>query len=466
MLRSRPEGDPLLPESCLETLAEQTGGREPLLASLMKAAIKIIECRLAREGEIQEGAVRAAPKPSALLIATLALWLAGVPGAIAADPYGAQPTWPHLFGSWGGLRDRLAARGIYPEVVLITEWVQNTHGGETTGSEILNNIDLTLRVEGAQAGLPLDGTFFLYVLSNFGGSPSENVGDFQVTSNIEAPSTAKLYEAWYEHRFLSDHLSLLAGLHDYNSEFYVVEYGLTLLNSSFGIGPEISQVPPSIFPTTALGARLRWTPGDGTYLLLGAYDGVPGDPDEERRTQIQLRRDDGIFYALEFGHIAGEPEGDYHKLGLGLWYRDTDYIDLTGNERAHNEGLYLLAEKSLYRSSDAARHLGGFLQLGITRDDRNEGEDYLGAGLIGTGLLAQRQDDVVSIGVALVRSSGAFRRTNPGSRRAETAIELTYRAEIRPGLWIQPDLQYVIHPGFDRALDDALVVGIRLEASF
>ena len=47
----------------------------------------------------------------------------------------------------------------------------------------------------------------------------------------------------------------------------------------------------------------------------------------------------------------------------------------------------------------------------------------------------------------------------------ETTIELTYRAPLTDWLTIQPDLQYVMHPGFDRSLDDALVIGLRVEFS-
>jgi porin len=71
-------------------------------------------------------------------------------------------------------------------------------------------------------------------------------------------------------------------------------------NSSFGISPDISQVPPSIFPTTSLAFIVSLLSGGG-YLHLGAYDGGPGDPDDPRGTHIILDGDDGIFCALEGG---------------------------------------------------------------------------------------------------------------------------------------------------------------------
>ncbi|MDY6947997.1 MAG: carbohydrate porin, partial [Pseudomonadota bacterium] len=47
--------------------------------------------------------------------------------------------------------------------------------------------------------------------------------------------------------------------------------------------------------------------------------------------------------------------------------------------------------------------------------------------------------------------------------RHESAIELTYRVQARSWLALQPDLQYIINPGTDPALEDAWVVGLRFE---
>jgi porin len=49
---------------------------------------------------------------------------------------------------------------------------------------------------------------------------------------------------------------------------------------------------------------------------------------------------------------------------------------------------------------------------------------------------------------------------------AEVAIELSYRAQITPWLALQPDLQYIVNPGFDGSVDDALAIGVRAEIAF
>ena len=70
---------------------------------------------------------------------------------------------------------------------------------------------------------------------------------------------------------------------------------------------------------------------------------------------------------------------------------------------------------------------------------------------------------MLGFAVAHARHSEAFRRVQPGSARAETTLELTYHAEVLPGLRVQPDVQYVIHPGSTPALENTLVFTLRVQ---
>jgi porin len=61
-------------------------------------------------------------------------------------------------------------------------------------------------------------------------------------------------------------------------------------------------------------------------------------------------------------------------------------------------------------------------------------------------------------------------------RDNETIIELTYQAQVTPWLIVQPDLQYVVHPGGNipnpnvsgdnTPIKDALVMGLRTAIKF
>jgi len=301
---------------------------------------------------------------------------------------------------------------------------------------------------------------------------TEIVGDVQTSSNIEAYRTVKLYEAWYEHKLINDRVSILAGLHDFNSEFDVLEYASLFINSSFGISPDISQVGPSIFSTTSLGVRLKVQPTETSYLMTALYDGVPGDPAHPSRTAINLKEEDGIFTAVEAGLSAGQPGGkEYFKIGAGAWLLTAEVENFAGQQNDENHGFYFIAEKTLFAENGEGQGLGGFVQLGWADDKWNQIARYWGAGLNYTGLIPGRDKDSIGLAVACSRNGDKFMAYSKNVElvpvdHTETAIELTYRAELRPWLIIQPDFQYIINPGMDQSLKNAFQIGSRVEIAF
>ena len=373
-----------------------------------------------------------------------------------------------LLGDWGGVKPTLEDHGVSLEAVFTADLLRNASGGVSRGTDALYNVDITATIDSEKAGLWSNGTFFFYGLGNFGDAFSERVGDSQVVSNIETAETLKLYEAWYEHVFPGSSLSVLAGLHDYNSEFYALDYAGSLFNSSFGIGIDTSQVGPSIFSTTAVATRVRYQPSQQSYLLAAIYDGVPGDPNDDDGTHIILRSKDGLFYAAEVGFVSNEEETvqNYYKLALGGWYHTTDFTDYKEEEHAHNFGSYLVAEATLLSEEDPSQGLGGFIQFGVTRADRNEFARYLGAGLTYTGAIPGRNSDITTIGVAHAMHGSHYNDMVESSDRAETVVEFNYRAPLFLGITVQPDFQYIVNPGTDSALDNAFVFGSRFELVF
>ncbi|MEQ8661400.1 MAG: carbohydrate porin [Gammaproteobacteria bacterium] len=369
---------------------------------------------------------------------------------------------PWLTGNWGGTRDTLAAHGLEIEFVSSVDIMAVVDGGLRDGVETPANFDLAFTLDTAAAGWWDNGAFLVYLLGNSGGDPSLRVGDAQVTSNIEAPNTFKLYEWSYEHRFADDRVALLIGLHDLNSDFYVLEHAGLFLNSSFGVGIDISQAGPSIFPTTALAARIRWTWSEAGYFMTAVYDGIPGDPDDPIGTQLSFAEGDGVFVISEIGLADGT--GSYYKVGVGGWYHTARFDDIGGTPRHANGGIYLIGERDVWRSDDG-RGGGAFVQVGFADDERNQFAAYVGGGLTWTGLLPGRAADVAGVAVAHARNSDAFRRLSADTERGETTIELSYLMAPAPWLTIEPDLQYVIDPGTDPGVDNALVLGVRLQLS-
>ncbi|NQV32470.1 MAG: carbohydrate porin, partial [Phycisphaeraceae bacterium] len=301
-----------------------------------------------------------------------------------------------------------------------------------------------------------NGDFHLYILGNSGGQPTEMIGDLQTTSNIEAPDTLKVYEVWWRQRYDNDRFAWLAGLHDYNALFNSLDTASHFTNSSFGISPDISQVPPSIFPTTSLAFLVSLFPGKTTYLHAGAYDGGPGDPADPRGTHIVLDNDDGIFYALE-GGVQNEETGT--KLAGGAWYRTTNFeSDINGNYYEDNAGLYLIGETSL------AEDWAGFFQVGKADKHRNQIGLYSGAGV--TRSAVWTEDDVLGLALAYARSSDEYQDFNPGLDEYEMAVECTYEFQPAPWLTLQPDVQWIKNPSMDPGVDDAVALSLRAYISF
>ena len=119
----------------------------------------------------------------------------------------------------------------------------------------------------------------------------------------------------------------------------------------------------------------------------------------------------------------------------------------------------LFLEKS---RRDAPQGLGLFGQFGWAPLDRNEIAKYYGGGLVYTGLLPGRDEDVSGVGVAHARLSSRMKEID--GRTHETAIEWFYKVRLTKYLMVQPDLQYILNPGGDGR--NALAGGLRFEIRF
>ncbi|MCR4336597.1 MAG: carbohydrate porin, partial [Candidatus Omnitrophica bacterium] len=129
-------------------------------------------------------------------------------------------------------------------------------------------------------------------------------------------------------------------------------------------------------------------------------------------------------------------------------------------QREGNAGGYLVLDKTLYQSEE--REWGSFLQFGQTIENLNEVDLYAGGGITCRGCLKNRSEDHIGIAVAYAFvSDELIDATNRD--RAETTLELTYRAKITEHLTLQPDIQWIFNPGANPDFDDAFVTGLRFE---
>lgn len=342
-----------------------------------------------------------------------------------------------------------ALNAITPAFALTLEHVQNLEGGVDQGSRSLASADFTLTADTAEAGLWQGGEFFGYLLANYGGDPSELVGDVQGMSNIAAEDETKLYELWYQHSFLDGQLKTLLGLHDYNAVFYSLDSAALFTHPSFGIGPDTSQVGPSIFPTTAVAALLS-VEVENYYAHLAIYDGVPGHPDGRRGSYIRFEEGEGVFRAGEVGMKT-----EAYKIGVGVWQHNA-LVENPVNGQMHrdNKGLYLITEYQWLE------HLALFLHAGFADQDVNQLENYYGLGGVYTDLWLS--GDALGLAVAQAQNGDAFLQQNIELEQKETAWELSYAMPLHDRVTLQGSAYYVNNPSMDPTLDNAFALGFRL----
>jgi len=373
----------------------------------------------------------------ALLIGLMLISLLSLPVHGNAEESG-------LAGDWGGMKDQLAASGLSLDAVYTGEFVRNLSPGLVNGRKqtvYQNTVDLAATLDSGDAGLWQGGVFYVSGLFFNGGLPTANViGDLQTVSNIEATGYQfSIFEAWYEQQVGNSGLSILVGLHDLNSEFYVTEYGSLFINSSFGLGADMGgNVPVSTFPKASWAVRAKYAMDDAWYVQAGVYDGDPATK--------KMNATEGYLSAFEAGMATGEG-----IVKLGAWHHTADRT-VAGRSFGSDYGLYGLTDQPLMEF--AGMQLGGFAQFGWVPKQRNDIVRYLGAGLHLSGL-PLRADDELGFGVAnAVTRSGT-----------EHAIELTWRAPLYAGVAVQPSMQWVMNPGGDAAAGTIPVAMLRFEVA-
>ena len=150
-------------------------------------------------------------------------------------------------------------------------------------------------------------------------------------------------------------------------------------------------------------------------------------------------------------------------------------------------GVYSVFEQKLYRvGKDADRGIGIFARASYSPPDRNLIDLYADAGIELVGLSDQRPHDKFGVAAGYARVSPGPGRLTLISRRSygpswptrsfESLVTAVYQYEVRAGWTLQPNFQYITHPGGGatdplgvnpgKVLKDAAVFGLRTVLKF
>jgi len=349
--------------------------------------------------------------------------VAGIPlGGIAADAPAAPEVPP------GDVR-------VTP-VVTVDGELLGSRGATRSGSVFLAKPEARVTLEDAA-----HRAWVLDLGAINGQSISAIAGDVQGTSSIEGPRAARVFDLFYESPLGRSRTTLVrAGIIDLNAFFYVQgDAAAIFLNSSHGIGPEFSHsgvTGPSVYPNMGLATIVEQSVGRHT-ARLGVFDAAPNDPD--RPTHMALH-----WPGAKGSLVVGEWDTGPARLGGWSYTNSFDRLDGRGRSRG-NAGAYGILEFQPTKS------FGVWATTGVSNRAFNVVDSYVGGGAVATM-------GRTSAGVAI--ASAGFAAGGP----RETTIELTAPVDLGRGFAVQPDVQYVMHPGGSHG--SAWVAGVRLHFSY
>ncbi|MPQ67749.1 carbohydrate porin [Pseudomonas sp. MWU12-2323] len=430
--------------------------------------------------------------------------------AIKAAPAGQWTgfwTRQNMLGDIGGLRSSLAAYGVTLGLTETSEYLNNAKGGLNRGGDYDGLTTMTLKLDTLKMFGLAGGTLNISAISVHGKNLSaDKLGTLQTASGIEADTGTRLWEAWYQQKFLDETLDLRVGQQSIDQEFMVSQYASTLVNTMFGWPAVPSYDMPAggpAYPLSALGIRVRVHPTDAITVLAGVYDGNPagtndGDPQRQNAHGTNFDLHTGALYISELQYAVnpaslGQTETANPGLPglykLGAWYNTQNFADQrygtdglsladpnsngTATEHSGNYSVYAVADQMIWRQApDSMRSVGVFTRLMGAPGDRNLISFSANAGVTLAAPFEGRDADTVSLALGYVKvgSGAAGLDLDSGNRvrNGETFLEATYQYQLTPWLQLQPDIQYTLNPGAGQnpndptlRMGDTLVWGLR-----
>ncbi|MGH7029596.1 MAG: carbohydrate porin, partial [Stellaceae bacterium] len=348
----------------------------------------------------------------------------------------------NLLGDMWGLRPLLAQYGISLALLETSEVLGNVTGGVRQGFEYDGLTQMAVQLDTQQAFGWHGGTFRASALQIHGRNLSnDNLLSQQTASGIEANDGARLWELWYQQKFLDeDRADVKIGQQSLDQEFMVSQNALVFVNTMFGWPMVPSADLPGggpAYPLSALGVRLWVRPTDSLTGLMAVTNGNPapdsiGDP--------QVENPSGTSFPLNGGALViGELQYSYPALGamvtseqaevhqgtykIGFWYDSERFDDLqfdnTGLSLANplssgmplghhgNYSIYGVIDQMVWETP-AGGTLNFFTRvMGTPQGNRNQIIFSVNSGLTLQGPLASRPDDSAGLAIEYARVSGS-----------------------------------------------------------
>ncbi len=423
-----------------------------------------------------------------------------------------------LLGDLFGVRTALSKYGVSLAIQETSEVLGNATGGIRQGAEYDGLTQAILQLNTQRAFGWYGGLFNVSALQIHGRNLSaDNLGTIQTASGIESDRATRLWELWYDQKFLDeDRADIKVGLISADQEFIVSPNALYFVNTMFGWPALPSYDLPGggpAYPLSAPAVRFRWRPVDPVNILVGVFNGSPvktnaGDPQQVNPSGTSFPTNGGTLTFVELQYTypalgamvmpgAGAPLG--HTYKIGAWYDSEEFDDerfddhgvplaspLSDGQPLRHRGqysVYGVADQMLWRErEDPNRSVSAFTRvMGTPQADRSFLSFSANVGLTYHDPVANRPDDTLAIGLGYAKVSHVVTDADRDAavvaqavdptiygpaRHDETFIEATYQYQLRPWWQIQPDFQYTFTPGGGIADPNQSMNRVKNEAVF
>jgi porin len=412
------------------------------------------------------------------------------PASAPAVPAACHPLDPPLglksktaTGDWFGLRPALRDAGIETQFYYQDQFMSVLGGGKSTGGgKNSATIDWFVILDFQKMKLIKDADALIQTRAGWGYSVNPYTGatkGFDVNDDADGITDYYIDQLWYRQHFFDRKLALQVGYLDFQTivdrNAYANSEDKQFMNTALDNSPFV----PTAAITT-LGAALYIQPLSWYTLILGAGNAQGpqhGAPNPSYKPDFDTTFHDQAWFVGYIEHDLsfkipgprGPLPGNYR---FGMFYDPRSkpkylYSFQPPEHDGQEWAFYTSCDQMVFRENDKDdQGLGVFFRYGHRRPDINRFSDFWSAGVSYTGLIPDRDKDVLGLGFAEQISSDMYHDRVNRDTGPEAVYELYYAIQLTPWLVLSPDFQYLNDPGANHSIPHAIVGGVRLRMSF
>ncbi|MCE2574277.1 carbohydrate porin [Komagataeibacter sp. FNDCR2] len=446
--------------------------------------------------KIELDALSAHEGPSALLPA----WIDALHDRDLEDPYYVPTAGSgHLVPQLNPLRKTLLDHGVSFAFTYKGEAMGVINGGVERGMSYVHELTAQVNFDLEKMAGITGWSVHTLVMERAGHAVShDRVGEYYVNLQevygLSGNVVAHLVDFYAEKKLLNNQMDITFGRMALTHVF-----ATSPLLCSFMVtcsAPVALKLDPgfSVYPKATWGSRIRMRPTRDTAIQFGAYS-VSALSDNPSGWAWGSENATGLMLPIEFtwqpyltrnrlpGHYvvgyAHDTTRYPDQIGIGL---PAALLPAAGHRRsAPMDMFWFEGDQMIYRRGGRNQMAGGYLMAGYIHNTPHVTSisDEAYGGLSFAGVIPSRVTDRLGImyswyHVSDRKAAGQILRYDAGYslgtavRGPQTnsqIIEAYYAIDATPGILVQPEFEYMIHPGETRHIPDAALVGLKLIAN-